>query len=202
MRTTEINGITYISRNQPMGYGYEIISKTPIDEKRIKYDLVFHSYNRDLVKSTMDRFMKGEVVTDFPDTSDEVPPMKILVYRSKHYTNYYNVPTPESLDKTFRHILKQEWNDCLEKWKPINDINNDSGVTSQEEIDSIPVDDVREDVQRKWDEYQKKIKKNKWEMNDWENLRLVVREDKGSAKNAMDTHEAGNWEIENLTEIK
>lgn len=202
MRTTEIDGITYISRNKPMGYGYEILSKTPIDENRSKYNLVFHSYNRDLVKSIMDRFMGGEVVTDFPDTSDEVPPMKLLVYRSKHYTSYYNVPTPESLDKTFRYILKQEWDSCLENYKPINNIENDSGVTSQEEIDSIPVDAVREDIQKKWDNYQRKISQRKKEMEDWENLRLVVREDKGNARNAMDTHEVGNWDIENLTEIK
>jgi hypothetical protein len=164
--------------------------------------LLFHTYNRELAREVFSKFENDEVVTDFPDTSGEVPPMKLLVYRSKHWTGYYNVPTPEILNKTFRHILKQEWNDCLENWKPTNSIKNESGVTSQEEIDSIPIETVREDVQKKWNDYQKKIKENTQEMKDWENLRLVVREDKGNARDAMDVYEAERWEIEDIQEVK
>ena len=202
MRTIEIGENLYISRNNPDGYGYEIIKKVPIDEKRSKYSLVFHSYNRELVKSIMDRFMEGEIVSEFPDTSDEVPPMKLLVYRSKHYTSYYNVPTPESLDKTFRYILKQEYKDYLKGMNPNNLIENNSGVNSQEEIDSIPIETVRNDVQKKWDSYQKNIKRNEIENKDYENLRLVVDEDKGNSRNAMDVYESERWDIETISEIK
>jgi len=202
MRTITIDGIEYYSRSNPNGYGYEIIKKEPISDKKSKYSLVFQSYNRELVKSIFDRFMNGEVVSEFPDTSNEVPPMKLLVYRSKHFTSYYNISTPESLDKTFRHILKEEWDSCLENWKPTNNIENESGVTSQEEIDSIPIETVRENVQNKWDTYQRKLKEKTRETEDYENLRLVVRENKGNARNAMDIYEAENWDIENIQEIK
>ena len=84
MRTIEIDGIEYFNRNNPNGYGYEILSKTPNgttpkgNPKSI-YKLLFQSYNRKLLISIMDRFMEGEVVSEFPDTSNEVPPMVLAV---------------------------------------------------------------------------------------------------------------------------
>ena len=202
MRITKIDGIEYISRINPNGYGFEIIKRESLKGGKIRRSLVFQSYNSDLVKSIMDRFMDGEIVSDFPNTSDEVPPMKLLVYRSKHFIGYYNVPTLESLDKTLRYILKQEYKDYIKGMNPNNNVKNDSGVSSQEEIDSIPIETVRNSVQEKWDLYQKDIKENTLLKRDYENLRLVVEEDKGNSLIAMDVYERENYEIEDIIEIK
>ena len=79
---------------------------------------------------------------------------------------------------------------------------NDSGVSSQEEIDSIPVEAVRNDIQTKWDKYQSRIKDDTRELQEYENLRLVVEEDKGNANRAMGTYEAESFDIEDIAEIK
>lgn len=196
MRKIEINGVIYYSRRSPSGYGFEIMK---IVDK--KYRLVFRSIDKDLVSSFMDRFMNGEVVTEFPDTSNETIPTKIVVYRSKHFTGHYSVPTLKTLDKTLRYILKQEYGSYIKGMNPNNVIKNKSGVNSQEEINSIPIKAVKEEVQKKWDSYQKRIQENNQLNKDYENLRLVVEEDKGDARLAMDTYEYNNWELEDLTII-
>jgi len=199
MRKITIDGIEYYSRSTPSGYGFEIMK---IVDK--KYYLVFRSIDKELVSSYMDRFMEGEVVTDFPDTSHEKLPNKILVYNSKHFTYHYSVPTLESLDKTFRHILKQEYGTLvdIENMNPNNTIENNSGVNSQDEIDSIPVEAVRNDIQEKWNSYQKEIRRNTEELKDYNNLKAVLTDNGGNARYAMDTYECERWELEDLMVVE
>ena len=40
------------------------------------------------------------------------------------------------------------------------------------------------------------------DMKDYENLRLVIQEDMGNARAAMESYEYDNWEIEEITEVE
>lgn len=197
MRKIKIDGIEYYSRSAPSGYGFEIMK---IVDK--KYYLVFRSIDKGLVSSYMDRFMEGEVVTEFPDTSYEKSPNKILVYRSKHFTYYYSVPTLESLDKTMRHILKEKYGPYIENMKPSDNVENESGVTSDEEVESIPIEAVREEVRKKWNKYKRREQENKELIRDYNNLKAIVTDKGGNARNAMDTYECERWELETLMVVK
>lgn len=203
MMKTEINGEIYFTRNNPNGYGYEIMKKVLIEgTKNISYTLIFRSYNKILVVNVMDVFMSGEIVTDFPDTSTEIPPPKILVSHFKHWDGYYDVSTPKLLNNTYRHILKEVYSDNIDSYAPLTDIVNDTGVESQEELDKIPNDIALKDiVQKKWNEYQEKIKCVMNDSKSYDNLKAVVVNDEGDAQRAMQEWRKDRWEIEEVNKI-
>jgi len=197
MQRITIDGIEFYTRSNPNGYGYEIVSKMPLDENHSRYTVEFHSYYRDLVKVLFDRIKeKGELI-NFPDTSSEIPPSKILVHHSKHFTGYYQANTLKELDKVFRYILITEYKDYIHMME-LKTIKNESGVTSEEEIRSISIDAVRERIKMEWDEYQSNLKKYQKELKDWENLKDVVLGKGGDANLAMETYESDRWEIEEI----
>ena len=209
MRTTIVEGVEYYTRANPTGYGYQIMKKLPVEGKpdKFTYHQVFLTDDKQLMNSLFTRMENGEVIDTFPYVGVPTCPEKILVYRSKHYTAYYSVPTQESLYKAMRHILTQEYNydgseEYINNIRPENVEHNDSGVNSQEEIDSIPIEKVREEVQERWNAYLLRVKKNHQYNRDWENLKLVVTtEDNGNPAAAMAAFEQDNYEFESLITV-
>jgi len=200
MKMLKIGEVVYYTRREPYGYGYQIMSKTPIDEKRNKYDELFLSYDKEKVKEIFDKIEKTkEVPTTFPDTSNEVPPTRVLVHRTKHYTYHYNVSTKEMLIKTFRHILNEEKDYYYKPDEP----KNDTGITCVEDLEKIPFDEMREQTAEKWEKYEKQLKSYKNEFFDWNILQEVIN-GKGNlrdVRDTMDVYEEGKWEIEDLIEV-
>jgi len=206
MKTVTINGKDYYARRHPQGYGYQIMEKTPIPNEdggesiRATYKCLFHS-DKELVERYFYQFENGNIVTNFPPPLPIVCPEKIVVHRTKHYEAYYSVPTFEALEATFRHILVQEYTGQIEHMKPENQVVNDSGVTSLEEVESIPIEAVREEVRRKWKKYVNEVKENARYTKDWMNLKAVL-EGKGNAFNAMEAFEHDRYEFDELITIK
>ena len=200
VKKVTIDGKEYYMRRNPRGYGWDIMERTPVSDERATYRCLFNSLNDALVQRYFDQFESGNIVTNFPDTSHETYPEKILIHRTKHFTAHYSVPTLEILEKTYRYVLTQEYSDSIQHMKPENMIHNDSGVTSPEEIESIPVEKVREEVRLKWNKYMKEIKENAKYTKEWMNLKMVV-EGGGHAFSAMEAFEYDNYELENIITI-
>lgn len=229
MKSATIDGIEYYTRPHPHGYGYEIMKIVPREDKpdkqkkiteegrkrlkelqkRFDYFSLFRSKDKELVMKTFKKFLnisfgKGEVVTDFPDVSNETYPEKILVLHLKYGHYYYSVPTYESLIKTIKYVLKDEYKDEYKHMKPENTVHNDSGVTCQEEIDSIPknLEKLRVQVQGDWEKYQKKVKENKEYIWQWKNLCRIIEKGKGDVFEAMSYFMDDKYFYEDLTTIE
>lgn len=205
MKYLKIGETEYYTRSEPNGYGYQIMGKTSIlvvsvllqDETRKKFDVLFASFDKEKVNNVFTKMEEtGEVPNTFPDTSNEVPPIKILVHRSKHFTSHYNVSTKEMLMKTMRHILTGEKDYYYKPDEP----KNDSGVTSSEDLELIPFEVMRKEATVKWLNYEKELKEHKIRMIDWNNLQDVIN-GKGNPMEAMGEYENDNWDIEDLIEI-
>lgn len=204
MKTVQISdGVEVYTRNSVQGYGYEIIKKTfveKIDENRTRnnYQQIFHTYKRDLLKSEFEKIEKTKAIPEtWPDTSKEVPEMKIFVFRSKHCTYHFDAQTPEKLEKACRKILKEE----SPYWPPDAPKNN-SGIESAEELDKIGIETLRKEIEEKFNKYQKQLKQYNYNLTDWNNLQLVL-EGKGTLRNALDAlqyYEADRWDIVDLDE--
>lgn len=92
----------YFTRKNPNGYGYEVLERT--SKKSPMFNLLFHSYDIDKTK-TVYNILKDETFEDFPDTSDEIPPVKILLIGGKHGNLFFRVDTPEKFKEKVLEIL-------------------------------------------------------------------------------------------------
>jgi hypothetical protein len=197
MKYLKIGEVEYYTRSEPNGYGYQIMGKTRIDEIRKKFSQLFISYDKNKVKDIFTKMEEtGELPNTFPDTSNEVPPIKILVHRSKHFTSHYNASTKEMLTKTIRHILTDEQDYYYKPDEP----KNDSGVTCVEDLELIPFEVMRKEATVKWLNYEKELKEHKIRMMDWNNLQEVIK-GKGNPMDAMREYESDNWDVESLITI-
>jgi len=186
------------------GYGYEICSRTFIDwkedgNKRHEYKLLFHSFDKNLILSLYEDIKKLKSVPEtWPDTSKEVPPMRIFRFESKHYTYHFDAQTPEKLEAAARKVL----NDESPYWAP--DVpKNDSGIESIEELDLVGIDPWKTAVEEKFNRYQKEFKQYKIDRKNWEDLQLVI---KGGGNlrdvlNVLREYESGRYEILDLDEV-
>lgn len=202
MENVKMNGREYYSRRHPRGYGWQIMEKTPIpsEEYMANYKCLFHSNDKGLVATLFKLFEGGEVVKNFPEHEEPHCPEKILVHKTKHHEAYYSVPTLESLEKTMRHILVQEYTGQIEHMKPEDMVHNDSGVESLEEIETIPVEKVREEVRLKWNDYMQEVKSNAKYTMEWVNLKMVL-DGGGHVFSAMEAFEYDQYECENLRTV-
>lgn len=203
MKTVTIDGKDYYARSHPRGYGYQIMEKTPIEgsDYRGTYRCLYHTGSKKLIEKYFNFIVEDNKIPVFPDTGKVICPEKIVVHKSKHFEAYYSVPTLEALEATFRYILVQEYTGQIDHMKPENAVKNDSGVTSAEEIESIPVIAVQEDVRRKWNKYVEEVRENSRYKKDWLNLKNVL-EGKGNSFNAMEAFEQDQYELENIRLIK
>ena len=202
MKSFLIENIEYYTRRNPSGYGYEIISKTPIGDNRYRYSCLFRSMDKELVNSKMDELIKTKQVPEFPDTSNEVDNGKVLVYRSKHFTHHYSVPSLDIFYKVLRKILKDEYGGYVDNMKP-NEPKNETGITCIEDLDKIQIESVREEISQKWDKYQKRMVQYRMSLREYDNLKLVIEtSEKGDPKSAISEYEGDCWELVDLEIIK
>ena len=195
MKKLKIDEVEYYTRTS--NYGYQIMSKILIEDGRNKYTEIFQSFDKEKINNVFTEMEKTmELPISFPDTSKEIPPIKILVHRQKHFTAHYNVSTKEMLIKTFRYILKQEKNYYYKPDEP----KNDTGVTCLEDLELIPFEGMRIQTTEKWEKYEKELEKYKSEMSDWNNLQEVLK-GKGNPYDAMLEYEYERWDIEELITI-
>lgn len=195
------NGIRYFVRSNPSGYGFEIIKTTEV--KYGKSSCIFRTLNLELVHEIFDAFVISENKNTFifPNTSNELDMLKVLKIESKHSTDYYSVPTHTIFHKVLRKYLTDEYASCIDNMKPIIP-KNKTGVISEEEILSIPIKPIRDDIKIKWDIYCDQLKSYNNDMIEWENLKAVVTtETEGIALDAMNFYES-NYEHITLTKIE
>lgn len=185
----------YFLTRSMLSYGYDIRVKEANNPKANSVRL-FHTYNKELADEIMDRFMEGEIVISFPDTSKEVPPARILVHNTKHSDDYYMVPTLKSLKLVCTYIIKNRYVNEDYYWPPEKP-KNESGITCAEDLETITFEKIKEEVTLKWNAYQTYLRNYKADLRSWTELLKVVNGDPHADPiNVMREFESGSWEIE------
>ena len=207
MKRCIINDTTEVYvRQQPYGYGFEVMQKTKLaastqrPEGAIRYTKIFHSYDKQKVLDVFkDIETTKQLPAQLPPTVDESIPARVLVFKGKHDTAYYDVHSLELLEKTCRHILTTEAHYYYKPEQP----TNDSGVNSLEDIDKIPFKDLQIATRQKFEAYNEALKAYNIKLEDWDNLQHVI-DGKGTLADvidAMQIYENDNYEIEQLTAL-
>ncbi len=205
-----VDGKEYYVRRHPHGYGWELMERTPVlkdmpdgtteDWGGGTYKSLYHHSQKGPVTHFFQFFEKGKVFTDFPQPHPVECPEKILIHRTKHFTAHYSVPTLESLEKTLRHILVTEYGDTVDHLQPEDLVTNNSGVKSMDEVETIPIEEVREKVREEFKKYLLKVKELARYKKDWLNLKQVLA-GKGNVFSAMEAFEEDKYEYEKLITI-
>lgn len=113
--------------------------------------------------------------------------MEILVYYSKHSTDFYDASTDEALAKSALHIIKimgkegyyPEPSDPREsKWNPLNEGDN----LTDEQIAALPNDTLRLAATHARKMYRGRLGQYKRELAEWNELQRIIREEDASVK--------------------
>lgn len=184
----------YFLTKSMLSYGYDIRCKEANNPKANSVQL-FHTYKQELAEEIMNRFMEGEIVISFPDTSKEIPPVRMLVHNTKHSDDYYMVPTLKALKQTCTYIIKKRYVYEDYYWPPEKP-ENKTGITCAEDLETITFDEIKKEVTAKWNAYQTYLYNYKIELNNWNALLKVVNGDAHADPiNVMREFEGDRWEL-------
>lgn len=180
------------------GIGFEAVHSIKKEDKTERTPLFF-TYDEEKWKSLSKQVEETKEIPEWPSTDNEVPPLKILVLRSKHYIGYYEVSTPQKLEIAVRTVLKNEQNYY---YSPGTPPKNESDINSLEEIEKIPerFPNLRKEAKEMFEEYQKKLDEFNTATKVWNKLQDIIA-GKGTLLEAMrvlEHYESGHYDIENV----
>jgi hypothetical protein len=197
----------YFMRNEPNGYGYQIIDRcgfikvydTYVSEKAEEAQKIIYESleeNGDL---------KENISELLPSTEGEIPPPKVLVYDSKHHKYHYDVSTPVLLSKTIQKILSEEIGHSFHH--PGEEPTLKTGL-SAEEIENLPEGTVKEFAKeelKKFNKFLEGWKENKRQYDILEKfLKVDLEKTYVSSSTSKDLlyHYLGNYvDVEELDKV-
>jgi hypothetical protein len=139
------DNVTFFVRNNPDGFGYEIIRKEIGDDKRIKsFKVIFHSSDREQTKRMFELIKAGKEPNEEPETNFSP---RLLIIKEKHYDYHFFVTDVNHLNQVCFEYLKSIQTGC----SPYRKYDLQEEKITQQYIDDCPDERLKNELQSKLD---------------------------------------------------
>lgn len=185
----------FYKRFHPNGYGFEVF-----DRNGGKPKLMLHTYDGKKAEDYLEA-LKADENAIAPDTSEEIPPRRILVIKERHGDWYFSADTPKEYKSKAVSFIMSKYDDLSSYQPRSTDIKEVLGLT-KEEINALPEGEIKKRALEQFTQFQDEIKEIKRHIYAFDSLNAI--KENGENCKLSDIAEVFNfwyehsWVIEDL----
>lgn len=163
----------FFKRKAAYGYGFKVYERT----FKAKPTVILHytSYDEEKTKLVLNNLREG-IDDEFPNTDGEIPPSKILKIKEKHFTQHYEIHTPEMFrEKMVSHLKLNSENN--QYYEPSDDTITDKLGMDASKVASLPPGSIKDFAVKELSRYNEEVKYNEKYKNYWNHLKVIIKDD-------------------------
>jgi hypothetical protein len=156
----------FFHRTGQEDYGYEVLERN-----NGKFKLKLHTYDKEKAKAYWEALRLDEFAVA-PDTSDEVPPSRILMIDDHYGTMYYQADTQEQFKEKAVEFIMHKVNDLTYCKPEEHTIKSKLGMT-EEEVEAMPEGMAKRAVEKELKWVKDFVEGNYEHLDAWDSLEKI-----------------------------